>query len=426
YVLGNPPFLGYSNQNPEQKADILSIYVDEKGKSFKTAGKIDYVAAWYYKAAQYLQDTNIRAAFVSTNSVTQGEQVAAVWKPLFDLFNIQIDFAHRTFKWENEAKGKAAVHCVIVGFSHGWRGERAIYDGDERIVAGNISPYLIDAPNIFVESRRTPLCNIPKMIWGNKPVDGGNLIIEDNEYDDFISREPLSIKYVRRLIGAEEFIQNKRRYCLWLVGANPADLRKMPLVIERIEKCRQSRMNSPKAATQKLADAPTLFAEIRQPDTEYIVVPEISSERRRYIPIGFVKPDIIASNRLQMIPCATLYHFGILTSSTHMAWMRAVCGRMKSDYSYSNTIVYNNFPWPDADEKQQAQIETLAGAVLEVRAKYPTSSLADLYDPLTMPPDLLRAHQKLDQAVMKLYGFPRTHTEADIVANLMQLYQTLV
>lgn len=425
YILGNPPFVGYSNQSAEQKVDILSVYVDKQGKPYKTAGKIDYVAAWYYKAAQYMAGTQIRTAFVSTNSITQGEQVAAVWKPLFEMFSIHIDFAWRTFKWSNEAKGKAAVHCVIAGFSTGHSKEKVIYDNDEKITAKNITPYLVDAPDVFVESRNKPLCDIPQIQKGSQPTDDGNLIVEADEYDDFVLKDPVAFKYIKRFIGAAEFINRKDRFCLWLIDASPADLRKMPLVIDRIEKVRQFRLASRKKATQESAETPSVFQETRQPCSEYIIVPRVSSERRRYIPMGFMTPDVIASDAVQIIPTATLYHFGILTSNVHMAWMRTVCGRLKSDYRYSNNIVYNNFPWPEANETQKAAIEKLAQGVLDVRAKYPDSSLADLYDPLTMPPELLKAHRSLDTAVMKLYGFAKDATEADCVAALMERYQAL-
>ncbi|MDR0324587.1 MAG: methylase [Oscillospiraceae bacterium] len=427
YILGNPPFIGYSNQSPEQKDDILSVYVDAKGKPFKTAGKIDYVAAWYYKAAQMLAGTQIRAAFVSTNSITQGEQVAAVWKPLYDLFGIQIDFGCRTFKWGNEAKGKAAVHCVIVGFSMGRGGDKVLYDGDEEIVAGNINPYLVDAPDIFIENRTKPLFNVPEMLKGSIPVDNGNLIIEDEDYADFISKEPKAERFIRRLLGSVEFINKKSRYCLWLVDATSSEIRSMPEVMKRVEQCRAFREKSKKEATRKFAEYPTRFMEMRQPATDYLAVPKVSSERRRYVPVGFLSSEIIATDLLFVVPNATLYHFGIVTSNVHMAWMRAVCGRLKSDYRYSNTLVYNNFPWMETTDEQKANIEKLAQAVLDARANEPDSSLADLYDPLTMPPELLKAHRELDRAVMKLYGFSVKDTsEAECVARLMERYRVLM
>ncbi|MCL2020519.1 MAG: class I SAM-dependent DNA methyltransferase [Betaproteobacteria bacterium] len=551
YILGNPPFVGYSNQSEEQKADILSVYVDGSGKPFKNAGKIDYVAAWYYKAAEYMvgrtpgrlangdnaadrqtpaatrhpllkggetpasfeanglsQMGAIRAAFVSTNSITQGEQVAAVWKPLFEMFGVRIDFCYRTFKWSNEAKGKAAVHCVIVGFSpsllshstqrnaakgekvsspishsaqrgdfreaavlsplfKGGGGEavgglsgsndavgglpdfdgaakdlsgsyaaakgsptdrdRVIYDSDgTRIPARNINPYLLDAPDIFVESRKTPLCDIPPMLTGNRPADGGHLIIEDEDLANFIKADPLSEKHIRRFMGSEEFINNKKRWCLWLLGVPPEDLRRMPEVMKRIAACKKDRENSPDAGRRKLAATPMLFREQATSKLDYIVVPKVSSERRSYVPIGFVSATTIASDLLFLIPESTLYHFAILTGGVHMAWMRAVCGRLEMRYRYSKDIVYNNFPWPDASNEQKANIEKLAQAILDARALFPDSSLADLYDPLTMPPNLLKAHNNLDRAVMKLYGFAKDMTEAEIVAALMERYKKLV
>ena len=352
YIMGNPPFVGYSNQSAEQKAEMLAVYVDEKDKPFKTAGKIDYVAAWYYLAAKYIKGTQIKAAFVSTNSITQGEQVAAVWKPLFDMFGITIDFAHRTFKWNSEASEKAAVHCVIVGFSIGHKSERIIYDGEIKISAKNISPYLIDSDTIFIESRRTPLCAVPEMQKGNIPVDGGNLIIEADEIDSFLAKEPQAKRFIRQIVGSIEFINNLPRYCLWLLDASPSDLLKMPEVMKRVELCREMRLKSSKEATRKFADYPTRFMEIRQPKQQYILVPRHSSEKRRYIPLGFMDSSVIITDANSTIEGATIYHFGILTSNVHMAWVRAVCGRIKSDYRYSNDVVYNNFPWPDATDVQ--------------------------------------------------------------------------
>lgn len=427
YILGNPPFLGYSNQSLEQKTDMLSVYLDEKGKPYKTAGKIDYVAAWYYKAAKMISGTQICVAFVSTNSITQGEQVAAVWEPLFSMFKISIDFGYRTFKWSNEAKGKAAVHCIIVGFSMGRIGERIIYDGEEKITASNISPYLIDAPNIFIASRSIAICDVPAMVYGNKPTDGGHLFLDADEYKDFIAKEPFAQKYIRKIYGATEYINNVDRYCLWLVNAAPSDFKKMPLVMERIEKVRQFRLASPKKATQESAETPTLFQEVRQSEGDYIIVPRHSSETRRYIPLGFVHADIIVNDAVLMIPYAALYHFGVLTSNVHMAWVRAVCGRIKSDYRYSKDVVYNNFPWPEVMDEQKDAIAKLAQGVLDARESFVGSSLSDLYNPLTMPPILLKAHQTLDRAVMKLYGFTpqNTPSEAACVAKLMDLYQKL-
>jgi hypothetical protein len=341
---------------------------------------------------------------------------------------VTINFAHRTFVWSNEAKGKAAVHCVIIGFALFGCKEKWIFSGAEKQVAKNINPYLVDGESIIVESRSKAMCDVPAMVYGNKPADGGNLIIEADEYDDFIAKEPAAAKYVRRLIGANEYINNKKRYCLWLVGANPMELRNMPLVRERIEKCRQMREGSIAAGIRKFADTPTLFAQVTQPEgADYIVIPQTSTERRRYIPIGFMPSDVITNNLVFLIPHATLYHFGILTSNVHMAWIRAVCGRLKSDYRYSRDIGYNTFPWPESTDEQKATIEKLAQDVLDARSLHPDNSLADLYDPLTMPPELLKAHRDLDRAVMKLYGFVvKDTTEASCVAALMGRYKALV
>ena len=426
YIIGNPPFVGYSLQSKEQKEDILSVFVDRKGKPFKTAGKIDYVAGWYYKAAQLIHNTKTRAALVSTNSITQGEQVAAIWKPLKELFDIHIDFAHRTFRWDSEASLKAHVHCVIIGFSD-VNVPKVIYDNDKVNKVENINAYLIDAPDVFVESRKEPISDIPLMTTGNRPADGGHLIIESEDYENFIKREPTAKPYIKQLLGSAEFINKKERYCLWLKNVSPTELRKMPLVMERIAQCRQDRLASPDAGRQKLADTPQLFRETMNPDV-YVAVPKVSSERRRYIPIGFLSADIIPTDLLFIIPAATLYHFGVLESNVHMAWMRAVCGRLKSDYRYSKDVVYNNFPWPNPTDEQKAKIEQTAQAILDARAKYPDSSLADLYDENAMPVELRKAHKDNDRAVMQAYGFSSKITEDQesiIVAELFKRYQEL-
>jgi hypothetical protein len=423
--MGNPPFVGYSLQSKEQKNDILSIYVDEKGKSYKTAGKIDYVSGWYFKAAQFMRGTAIRTAFVSTNSITQGEQVAAVWKPLYERFDIHIDFAQRSFRWDSEASLKAHVHCVIVGFSiSDNQKKRIIYSNDSLKEVKNVNAYLLDAPNEFISNRNKPLCDVPQMITGNRPADGGHLIIEDEDYEAFLLREPTARPYIKRLVGSTEFINNKKRWCLWLVGISPSELRKMPTVIERVEACKVDRENSPDAGRRKLAETPTLFRELNNPES-FILVPKVSSERRRYVPIGFLDNNTISTDLNFIIPDATLYHFAILTSNIHMAWMRAVCGRMKSDYRYSANIVYNNFPWPQPTQQQKQKIEETAQGILDTRSLYPDSSLADLYDPLTMPPELRRAHITNDKAVMAAYGFGTKMTESECVAELMKLYQKL-
>ena len=426
YIMGNPPFVGYSLQDKAQKEDILSIYVDENGKPYKTAGKIDYVSGWYFKAASFMQGTAIRTAFVSTNSITQGEQVAGVWKPLYDRFGIHVDFAYRTFRWDSEASLKAHVHCVIVGFSvASYLEKKWIFTGDRAQEAENINAYLMDAPNVFIDSRSRPLCAVPLMTTGNRPADGGHLIIEDVDYADFIKKEPLAKQYIKKLIGAAEFINNKKRWCLWLVGVSPADLRKMPLVMQRVEACKADRAAAPDAGRRKLAERPTQFREINNPDT-FVVIPAVSSERRKYIPIGFLDKETIATNLVITIPDATLYHFGVLTSNVHMAWMRAVCGRLKSDYRYSKDVVYNNFPWPTPTDEQREKIEQTAQAILDARNLYPDCSLADLYDEAAMPPELRKAHQQNDKAVMQAYGFwGKLNSESACVAELMKLYQKL-
>ena len=435
YIMGNPPFVGYSLQTKEQKDDILSIYVDENGKPYKSSGKIDYVAGWYFKSAELMQNTNIKIALVSTNSITQGEQVAGVWKPLFDRFNIHIDFAHRTFRWDSESNSKAHVHCVIVGFScTPNNNKRKLYTNERMQLVDNINAYLLVSDNIFIENIKKPLCNVPEMVKGSIPVDGGNLIIEAEDYAEFIKKEPNAKPFIKNLVGSEEFINNKDRYCLWLDKIKPAEIRHCPLILERISKVREMRLASSKEATRKFADYPMRFMEIRQPETDYLLIPRVSSENRKYIPIGYISKDVISTDANMILPNATLYHFGVLTSNVHMAWMRAVCGRLKSDYRYSNTIVYNNFPWCSPTDEQKAKIEKTAQGILDARALYPDCSLADLYDELTMPPELRKAHQENDKAVMEAYGFRikdeqtgkfRWLTESETVARLMHMYQEL-
>ena len=428
YIMGNPPFVGYSLQSKEQKADILSIYVDENGKPYKTAGKIDYVAGWYFKACELMHATAIQTAFVSTNSITQGEQVASVWKPLFERFGVSIDFAYRTFRWDSEASLKAHVHCVIIGFStmHNTNSKR-LYNSENNSykVAKNISPYLLDSPNIFIESRKKPICNVSEMVNGNKAVDGGFLFLSVDERNEIILKEPNSIKFIKRIYGADEYINNKERYCLWLYNVSPVEVRQYPFIMKRVNNVRKYRINSPKIATQNSADYPTLFQQIRQPKTNFIIVPRVSSENRKYIPIGFMTPDNIVTDSIQFVPNATIYEFGILTSNVHMAWTRMVCGRLKSDYRYSANIVYNNFLFPNPTSEQKQRIERTARAILDARNLYPTCTLADLYDELTMPSELRKAHQQNDLAVMNAYGFDKKITESECVAELMKMYQKL-
>lgn len=426
YIMGNPPFVGYSLQSKSQKDDILRIYVDEKGKPYKTAGKIDYVAGWYFKAAQLMVGTNIRTAFVSTNSITQGEQVAGVWKPLYDRFGIHIDFAHRTFRWDSEASLKAHVHCVIVGFSVAENpADRRLFDNGIEKAVKNINAYLVDSADVFVDNRSKPLCDVPEMSKGSIPVDEGNFFLNADEYPEFIKQEPKAVKYIKKFYGAKEFLHNEERWCLWLLNVSPNELKAMPCVLKRVQNIREFRLQSTKAATRKYADYATRFMEIRQPTTEYIIVPSHSSENRKYIPIGFENPNVICGNANLLIPNATLYEFGVLTSKVHMAWTRIVCGRIKSDYRYSNTVVYNNFPWCNPTEEQKAKIEHSAQAILDARAKYPDCSLADLYDEVAMPPELRKAHQQNDSAVMAAYGFDKKMAESDCVSLLMEMYAKL-
>lgn len=425
YIMGNPPFVGARLMDKAQKDDINHIFA-----GWKNAGNLDYVCCWYKKAADIMQSTAIRTALVSTNSVSQGESVANLWKPLF-ADGVHIDFAYRTFRWDSEAKSKAHVHCVIIGFSTAVNpAERRIYSGERYQVAKNINGYLLDGDNVFIESRNKPLCNVPEIGIGNKPIDGGFYLFEKEEMEDFIKREPSSKRHFRPWYGAREFINQKPRYCLWLGDCTPAELRTMPLCLERIKLVKEYRLNSPSAGTVKLADKPTHFHVENMPKGCYIVIPEASSEKRRYIPIGFMTPDILCSNLVKIIPNASLYHFGILTSNIHMAWVRAVCGRLKSDYRYSKDVVYNNFPWPTPTEQQKDKIEQTAQAILDARALYPDCSLADLYDELTMPPELRKAHQDNDRAVMDAYGFTKgtaaRTSESACVAELMKLYQKMV
>ena len=426
YIMGNPPFVGYSLQTKEQKNDILSTYIDIEGKPYKTAGKIDYVAGWYFKAAQMMYKTSIKTAFVSTNSITQGEQVSGVWKPLYERFGVNILFAHRTFRWDSEANLMAHVHCIIIGFCSGlYNKPKIIFDSDSRKIVKNINPYLIDGPNLFIDRRSTPICNVPCMKSGGKPVEGGNLIFTESEKDSFLKIEPQAKKYFRPFMGSDDFINGHGRWCLWLINITPKELHSMPHVLERVDAVKKFRLSSKKEATREFANYPTRFMEIKQPSSDYLMIPATSSEKRRYIPIGYLSKDVVASNAASFVPDASLYHFGVLTSNVHMAWMRTVCGRLEMRYRYSVNIVYNNFPWPSPSPEQKAKIEQTAQGILDARALYPDSSLADLYDPLTMPPELRKAHDRNNVAVMKAYGFPTSMSEADCVAALMKMYQKL-
>lgn len=421
YIMGNPPFLGARLMSKNQKADVNNIFA-----GWKNAGNLDYVCCWYKKCTDMMAGTAIRSALVSTNSVSQGESVANLWKPLFDT-GVHIDFAHRTFRWDSEAKIKAHVHCVIIGFSVSPNAKARLLFTDGRYQeVSNINGYLLNAENVFIESRNKPICDVPEIGIGNKPIDGGFYLFEKDAMEEFIKKEPASKKYFRPWYGAREFINCKPRYCLWLGECSPAELRKMPLCRERVAQVREYRLASPSAGTIKLADKPTRFHVENMPKGNYIVIPEASSERRRYVPMGFFTPDILCSNLVKIIPNATVYHLGVLTSNVHMAWMRAVCGRLKSDYRYSKDIVYNNFPWPEPTDAQKGKITQTAQGILDARALYPDSSLADLYDEVTMPPELRRAHQNNDRAVMQAYGMPiKGTTESICVAELMKRYQEL-
>ena len=420
YIMGNPPFVGARLMSESQKQDMLDIF----GAKWKNVGNMDYVSCWYKKAAnlmRYSPDT--RTALVSTNSICQGEQVANLWQKLFDN-GICINFAYRTFRWDSEASLKAHVHCVIVGFSYQNLPPKLIFDNGKQLEAKNINAYLADAPDVFVGSRPKPICDVPGIGIGNKPIDGGNYLFTKDGMDDFIRIEPKSAQLFKPWYGAEEFIHQKPRYCLWLGDCSPAELRQMPHCMKRIEAVRNLRLASNSAGTRKLADRPTRFHVENMPDNNFIIVPRVSSERRRYIPMGFMSPNNFTSDAVQIIPDATLYHFGVLESNVHMAWMRVVCGRLKSDYRYSANIVYNNFPWPRPTDDQRARIEQTAQAILDARANYPDSSQADLYDEVTMPAELRRAHQENDKAVMKAYGFPAqsSFTESHCVAELFKMY----
>lgn len=423
YIMGNPPFVGARLMSDGQKEELFSIF----GKDWKNAGNLDYVSCWYKKAADMICGTSVRVALVSTNSVAQGESVANLWKPLFGK-GVHIDFAYRTFRWDSEAKTKAHVHCVIIGFSTAPNDQpKMIYDGDTMKKVNHINAYLIDADDIFVESRNQPICDVPEIGIGNKPIDGGNYLFKADEKDEFIKKEPASAKYFKLWYGSDEFINRRPRYCLWLGDCTPNEIRQMPECRKRVEAVREFRLASKSEGTRKIADKPTRFHVENMPNSSYIIIPRVSSERRRFIPIGFLSPDIFTSDSAHIIPNATLYHFGILTSNVHNAWMRVVCGRLKSDYRYSKDVVYNNFPWPSPTPEQKAAIEQSAQAILDARAMYPDSTLADLYDEVFMPVELRKAHQMNDKAVMSAYGFPiKDFSESDCVAALMKLYQKLV
>lgn len=424
YIMGNPPFVGYHLRNQGQKEDMDLVF----GDNFNKHRVLDYVAAWYKKASDYMRKSKIEAAFVSTNSISQGQQPAILWTPLIKENNATINFAHRTFKWGNEAKGKKAqVHCVIIGFSdYKNNREKKIFDSNKPKKIDYISPYLINTQDIIVTAREHPICDVPEMNKGSQPTDGGNLLLSEDERNQIIRGNKIAEKWIRPLLGSKEFLNGRKKWCLWLVDASPNELRKCKSVMKRIENVKQFRFNSKRIETQKSAIIPSLFAEIRQPSSSYLVIPRTTSENRKYIPMDFINKHVIVGDTNQIIPNATLYHFGILTSSIHMAWMRAVCGRLEMIYIYSNSIVYNNFVWPSPTKSQKEAIEKAAQGVLDARKLYPDSTLADLYDPNTMPPELVKAHENLDNAVKAAYGDEGFESEEEIVASLMKLYKEAV
>jgi len=425
YIIGNPPFVGANSVSKSQKEELLDLF----GKK-SNAGILDYVSGWYAKAANLIEQSQIKCAFVSTNSITQGEQVSVLWEYLSSK-GVFIDFGYKSFVWNSEAKDKAKVHCVIIGFSLKNNGEKIIFDKDSKLIVESITPYLTEGKMIFVGRMNNPISLVEGITKGCQPTDGGNLIIEEEDYIEFIKQEPNAKKYIKRLYGAVEFINNKKRYCLWLTGISPAELRSMPKVLERVQKVKEMRLNSSAEGTRKLADRPHEFRETYNFDS-YIIIPSTSSENRKYIPMGFMGKDDISTNANLIIPNATLYDFGILTSNVHMAWMRTVAGRLEMRYRYSAKIVYNNFPWPTVTEEQKQFIANTAQGILDARALYPDSSLADLYDELTMPVELRKAHQANDIAVMKAYGMIKKVdgkntflTESETVAKLFEMYQEL-
>ncbi len=425
YILGNPPFVGSKMMTQANRDDVVKEFENISG-----AGVLDYVTAWYSKAAKYIQNKDTKVAFVSTNSIVQGEQTSILWGHLLNKYKIKIHFAHRTFKWSNEAKDNAAVYCVIVGFANFDTNNKIIFDYNDikgepiPIRANNINPYLVDSKDILIFKRTTPLCNVPKMSFGNMPLDGGNLLLSDEEKIQFIKKEPLAEKYIKPLISAHEFLNEKKRWCLWLVDVNPNIINNLPEVMNRVKLVRKFRLESIAPSTQKFAETPTLFRDRNQPDS-FIVVPRVSSENRKYIPLGFFDKNSIVGDTCMSIPNGNIYHFGVLMSIMHMTWVRYTCGRLKSDYRYSKDIVYNNFPWaPNPTEKQIKAVETAAQNVLDVRAEFPESSLADLYSPITMPPKLVKAHAELDKAVDKCYREAPFTSEPKRIEFLFDLYDT--
>lgn len=429
YIMGNPPFVaktGRTSMSAKSSKGFMSDTQREDKKEIfgKDGGLLDYVCCWYKKAAVYIKNTTIHVAFVSTDSICQGQQVSILWKSLFKE-GTKIDFAYRSFKWNSEATNGATVFVVIIGFSYVSVPIHRIYENGIGKTVHKISPYLFEGDNILIDKRSTPICNVPKIGIGNKPIDHGNYLFLKDEMKAFIKKEPKSKSYFKRWYGAEEFINSKERYCLWLGDCSPNELKQMPECMKRVKAVREYRLSSSSAGTRKIADKPTRFHVENMPKTNYIAIPEVSSGNRRYIPMSIMAPDVLCGNTMRLIPNATLYHFGILQSNVHMAWMRIVCGYFGPSYRYSVNIVYNNFPWPNPTPEQKVAIEKAAQGILDARALYPDSSLADLYDPLTMPPELRKAHTANDIAVMKAYGFSTKMTESECVAELMKMYQKL-
>ncbi len=431
YVLGNPPFVGKQFRNPEQQSDMEIVWNGVSG-----AGVLDYVTCWYRKAADYISGNRVRVALVSTNSITQGEQVGILWGDLFGRFQLKIHFAHRTFKWISEARGSAHVHVVIIGFGNDNPPIKRIYEYDGRTdqatvsEVANISPYLVAGNDIVVVTRSSPLCGQPKIVFGSMPNDGGHLLLSDTARRELLAQEPGAARYIRPLLGSDEFLNGVNRWCLWLANAEPGELRRLPQVMRRVEAVRRYRQASSRIATQALANTPTRFGEIRQPVGEYLLIPGVSSENRRYIPMAFMSPEVIGTNLVYCMEEANRWHFGILSSVMHMSWVRAVCGRLESRYRYSNKLVYNNFPWPqEVEERRRLAVERAAQAVLDARTPFlsPTgsSTLADLYDPLTMPSQLADAHANLDRAVDRCYRVDAFRSERERVEYLFRLYEQL-
>ena len=422
YIMGNPPFVGVNYMTDAQRQDMDCIWDGTK------RGKLDYVTCWYVKASDLMRNCNASAALVSTNSVTQGEQASVLWKKLFEE-GAHIDFAYRTFVWDSEASQKASVHCVIIGFSHApSTRKKYIYVGDQKNEAETINGYLLNAPVVVVEEQNKPLCAVPAIVRGSQATDDGNYLFTPEEKKDFLKKEPQAEKYFKRFMMGREFINNVERWCLWMPNITPNELQKCPEIRKRVQAVKELRLASKNKQTQQAAFTPWRFGQYRPPAKHYIAFAKVSSERRKYVPFGFLTDDVIPGEMLFTIPNASVYMFGVLVSNVHNAWMRTVAGRLKSDYRYSTTVVYNTFPWPEPAPEQKAKIEQTAQAILDARALYPDSSLADLYDELTMPPELRKAHVANDRAVMAAYGFPvrKDFTEADCVAALMKLYQEKV